>query len=176
MKAKIGLLGCGNPARNWYMPTLSELTKHGEVEWVALCDMDEQLATEYGTKYGVPYYLSLDEMLDKHKDLTAVCIVTSDPLHHTLATQVAERGVSIRVTEAAHAWMADNGYKPEFGAREMGRIIHSHVKRPLADMMLFGDLQGGGQAVIDVQDDALVVTAEPESVPEAPAEPELVDA
>ena len=47
MKAKIGLLGCGNPSRNWYMPTLSELTKDGEVEWVALCDMDETLAQKY---------------------------------------------------------------------------------------------------------------------------------
>ena len=102
-----------------------------------------------------------------------------DKFVEQLQDQVAERGVSIRVTEAAHAWMAENGYKPEFGAREMGRIIHSNVKRPLADMMLFGDLQGGGSAVIDVQDDELVVTAEPEAVPpepEAPAEPELVDA
>ena len=97
MKAKIGLLGCGNPARNWNMPTLSELTKHGEVEWIALCDMDETLAKKYGNQYGVPYYLSLDEMLDKNKDLTAVCIVTSDPLHHVLGSQVAERGVHVMV-------------------------------------------------------------------------------
>ena len=50
MKAKIGLLGCGNPSRSWYMPTLSELTKYGEIEWVALCDMDEKLAEEHGAK------------------------------------------------------------------------------------------------------------------------------
>ncbi|MAI42993.1 MAG: Gfo/Idh/MocA family protein [Candidatus Azotimanducaceae bacterium] len=97
MKAKIGLLGCGNPSRNWYMPTLKELTKRGEIEWVALCDMDEKLAKEYGEHYSVPYYTSLDEMLDKNKDLTAVCIVTSDPLHHVLGSQVAERGVHVMV-------------------------------------------------------------------------------
>ena len=97
MKAKIGILGCGNPSRSWYMPTLSELTKRGEIEWVALCDMDKELAEEHGTQYGVPYYLSLDEMLDKHKDLTAVCVVTSDPLHHVLAAQVAEHGVHVMV-------------------------------------------------------------------------------
>ena len=97
MTAKIGLLGCGNPSQNWYMPTLSELTKHGEIEWIALCDMDEKLAKKYGTEYDIPHYLSLDEMLDKNKDLDAVCIVTSDPLHHLLGSQVAERGVHVMV-------------------------------------------------------------------------------
>ncbi len=100
-----------------------------------------------------------------------------------LSDQIAERGVSISVTDAAREWMADNGYKPEFGAREMSRIIHQHIKRPLADLMLFGDLQGGGTARIDVEDDALTVAAAPESQPpsgspESPVdeEPELVDA
>ncbi len=85
---------------------------------------------------------------------------------------------SILVTPTAHDWLADNGYKPEFGAREMERIIHQHIKRPLADMMLFGDLQGGGTATIDVDGEELVVKAEAETAsPEtAPPEPELVDA
>ena len=97
MKAKIAILGCGNPSRQWHMPTLSELTKRGEIEWVALCDMDEKLATENGAKYGVPHYTSLDEMLDKHKDILVVDVVTSDPLHHVLARQVAEHGKHVIV-------------------------------------------------------------------------------
>ena len=76
-----------------------------------------------------------------------------------LEDQVAERGVSISLSDEAREWMAEHGYKPEFGAREMGRIIHQHIKRPLADMMLFGDLQGGGTARIDLKDGTLTVTA-----------------
>ena len=67
-----------------------------------------------------------------------------------LRDQVSERGVAITVTPAARAWLAENGYKPEFGAREMGRVIHRSIKKPLADDMLFGALKDGGEAVIDV--------------------------
>ena len=72
MKAKVALLGCGNPARKWHWPTLAELAKRGEIEFVALCDMDERLATESGTAYGVPYYTSAEEMLDRHTDILVV--------------------------------------------------------------------------------------------------------
>jgi ATP-dependent Clp protease ATP-binding subunit ClpA len=100
-----------------------------------------------------------------------------------LSDQIAERGVSLSITDAAREWMTDHGYKPEFGAREMGRIIHQHIKRPLADLMLFGALEGGGTARIDVVDDKLTVTADPEAKPPKPSpeepadeEPEMVDA
>jgi ATP-dependent Clp protease ATP-binding subunit ClpA len=99
-----------------------------------------------------------------------------DKFMEELNNQVAERGVSIRATPAAHQWMAEHGYKPEFGAREMGRIIHSHVKRPLADLMLFGELQGGGTAIIDVEEDELTVRVDVEHPPSESAESELVDA
>ena len=96
-----------------------------------------------------------------------------------LQEQVEERSVTIEVTPAAHDWLAEHGYKPEFGAREMGRMIHQHIKRPLADMMLFGDLQQGGTAIIDVADDELVVRVKTEKSPPEPEpaeERELVDA
>jgi ATP-dependent Clp protease ATP-binding subunit ClpA len=67
-----------------------------------------------------------------------------------LNTQVAERGVSIELTEAARTWMAERGYKPEYGAREMARVIHKSVKMPMADLMLFGALKDGGVATVDI--------------------------
>ena len=76
-----------------------------------------------------------------------------------LAAQVADRDVTIRVTDAARDWMGERGHKPEFGAREMSRIIHQHIKRPLADLMLFGPLAKGGEAVVDVKDDELKISA-----------------
>ncbi|MCY4130493.1 MAG: Gfo/Idh/MocA family oxidoreductase [Gammaproteobacteria bacterium] len=97
MKAKVALLGCGNPAQKWHLPTLSELAKRGDIEFVALCDMVEDIAAASGTKYGVPYYTNLDEMLDRHKDILVVDIVTGDPTHHVLACQLAERGKHVMV-------------------------------------------------------------------------------
>ncbi len=67
-----------------------------------------------------------------------------------LSAQVADRGVTIEATPAARDWLAEKGYNPAMGAREMGRVIHHNIKRPLADMMLFGDLVGGGIARLDV--------------------------
>ena len=42
--------------------------------------------------------------------------------------------------QAAREWLADNGYEPEFGARPMARLVESAIKRPLAEALLFGDL------------------------------------
>lgn len=97
MKAKVALLGCGNPAQKWHLPTLTELNKRGDIEFVALCDMVENIARETGAKYGVPHYTSIDEMLDRHKDIQVVDIVTGDPSHHVLACQLAERGKHVMV-------------------------------------------------------------------------------
>ena len=95
--AKIALVGCGNPARRWHLPTLAELAKRGLIEFVALCDLDQTLAAESGKQYGVPHYTDIDEMLDRHKDIMAVDIVTGDPTHHTIARHIAERGRHVMV-------------------------------------------------------------------------------
>lgn len=93
-----------------------------------------------------------------------------------LEDQVAERGVKIHLTQKARQWMAEEGYKPEFGAREMGRVVHNHIKKPLADLMLFGPLQDGGEAVIDLVNGELTVTPKTQQLPLKESEPELVDA
>ena len=95
--AKIALVGCGNPARRWHLPTLAELAKREWIEFVALCDLDETLAAESGRNYGVPHYTDIDDMLDRHKDIMAVDVVTGDPTHHVIARQIAERGKHVMV-------------------------------------------------------------------------------
>jgi len=66
--------------------------------------------------------------------------------------------------------MAKIGYKPEFGAREMGRVIHHQIKQPLAELMLFGVLQEGGVARVSLNEagDGLEVTGEGEITDEDP--------
>ncbi|HAT87645.1 MAG TPA: ATP-dependent Clp protease ATP-binding subunit ClpA, partial [Rhizobiales bacterium] len=51
---------------------------------------------------------------------------------------------------AATRWLADKGYDPKMGARPLGRVIQEHIKRPLAEEILFGKLVKGGTVQVDV--------------------------
>ena len=70
-----------------------------------------------------------------------------------LNAQTMERNVRIEASLAVKDWLSELGYKPEFGAREMNRVIHREVKLPLADFMLFGLLQDGGIARLELETD-----------------------
>ena len=73
-----------------------------------------------------------------------------------LATQLAERKVSISLSPQAREWLCRHGYDETYGARPLARVIQEHVKKPLADELLFGDLVGGGHVTVIVNDsDAL---------------------
>ncbi len=76
-----------------------------------------------------------------------------------LEQQLVEREVVLSATDAARQFFAKEGFSEQFGAREMGRVVQEHVKRPLADGILFGALQHGGVAEIDLVDGKVVVTA-----------------
>jgi ATP-dependent Clp protease ATP-binding subunit ClpA len=78
-----------------------------------------------------------------------------------LSAQLAERDVKLDVTDAARSWLAERGYDPAFGARPMARLVEDRIKRPLADLLLFGDLAKSGKARVDVQGDGLSVSAAP---------------
>jgi ATP-dependent Clp protease ATP-binding subunit ClpA len=67
-----------------------------------------------------------------------------------LEASLADKKVTIKLTTAAHDWLAVKGYDPLMGARPMARLIQNEIKKPLADKLLFGDLQDGGKVVIDL--------------------------
>ena len=70
-----------------------------------------------------------------------------------LEAQLAERGVTIELSDAAVRWLADKGYDERMGARPLGRVIQEYVKKPLADEVLFGKLKNGGTVKLDVTSD-----------------------
>ena len=89
-----------------------------------------------------------------------------------LEAQLADRGVTITLSDAARDWLAERGYEPLYGARPLGRVVQEHVKKPLAEELLFGRLTDGGIAKVDVKDAdedgeirGLKVTAEAPDVP-----------
>jgi ATP-dependent Clp protease ATP-binding subunit ClpA len=71
-----------------------------------------------------------------------------------LEAQLADRDVTIELSEPAKAWLIERGYDEQMGARPMARVIQEYVKKPLADEVLFGKLKGGGHVrVIVVKDE-----------------------
>jgi ATP-dependent Clp protease ATP-binding subunit ClpA len=72
-----------------------------------------------------------------------------------LETQLADRNVTIDLSDEARAWLVEHGYDEAMGARPMSRVIHTHIKTPLADELLFGRLKNGGAVhVVVVADEA----------------------
>ncbi|MCY4289785.1 MAG: ATP-dependent Clp protease ATP-binding subunit ClpA [Aestuariivita sp.] len=68
-----------------------------------------------------------------------------------LEAQLMDRGVAIELSRAATEWLADRGYDDKMGARPLGRVIQEHIKKPLAEELLFGELAKGGLAKVTVR-------------------------
>ena len=82
-----------------------------------------------------------------------------DKLLIEVEAQLEQKGVALNVDEAARRWIAQKGYDPKMGARPMARVIQEHIKRPLAEELLFGKLVGGGQVRVSVAADESALAA-----------------
>ena len=69
-----------------------------------------------------------------------------------LEAQLADRNVTIELTDAARQWLAKKGYDKNYGARPLARVIQEYIKKPLAEELLFGKLTGGGLVHVEVAD------------------------
>jgi ATP-dependent Clp protease ATP-binding subunit ClpA len=72
-----------------------------------------------------------------------------------LEAQLMDRNVHIELTRPAAEWLADKGYDDKMGARPLGRVIQEHIKKPLAEELLFGKLAKGGIVKVTVKDGEL---------------------
>ena len=82
-----------------------------------------------------------------------VILLVVDKFVSELDVLLAEKKVTIDLSQAAKNWLAEKGYSKKYGARPMGRLIQNEIKRPLADEILFGKLVNGGHVEIDVSPD-----------------------
>ncbi|TLY56074.1 MAG: ATP-dependent Clp protease ATP-binding subunit ClpA [Gammaproteobacteria bacterium] len=94
-----------------------------------------------------------------------------DKLIVEVEAQLEQKGVTITLDDAARRWIAKEGYDPKMGARPMARTIQEHIKRPLAEELLFGRLAGGGHVRVSVSEDGtrLALQYEPAQLPAVPA-------
>jgi ATP-dependent Clp protease ATP-binding subunit ClpA len=87
--------------------------------------------------------------------------LTPEVMHHIvdkavkeLEGQLAERNVTVSLTDAARDYFAKKGYDVDNGARPLARLVQDEIKRPLADEILFGKLEKGGHVDVDVEGEA----------------------
>ncbi len=94
-----------------------------------------------------------------------------------LEAQLIDRNVHIELTPAAADWLAEKGYDSRMGARPLGRVIQEHIKKPLAEELLFGRLTKGGVVHVSLRDGALALDVEGPEHPRLPkAKPPLLTA
>jgi ATP-dependent Clp protease ATP-binding subunit ClpA len=77
-----------------------------------------------------------------------------------LEAQLMDRNVAIELTRAAAEWLANKGYDDTMGARPLGRVIQEHIKKPLAEELLFGKLMKGGIVKVGVKNGELDLRVE----------------
>ena len=73
-----------------------------------------------------------------------------------LEVQLGDRNITLELTDEATDWMAKNGFDELYGARPLGRVIQEHIKKPLADDILFGRLTKGGHVKVALKDGKIV--------------------
>ncbi|MCU0848744.1 MAG: ATP-dependent Clp protease ATP-binding subunit ClpA [Spirochaetes bacterium] len=71
---------------------------------------------------------------------------------------LAAKNITLEVTDGCCRWLAEKGYSPEFGAREIARLIQEKIRNFFVDEVLFGRLSGGGKATADIVDGDVRVT------------------
>ena len=84
---------------------------------------------------------------------TDVVLLVVDKFVRRLKVQLKERGITLRLTDAARERLAAKGYDPKFGARPLARVLARDIETPLADEILFGRLEKGGKVVVDAAAD-----------------------
>jgi len=77
-----------------------------------------------------------------------------------LETQLSQSNVTLEMDAQARSWLAEHGFDPGMGARPMARVIKEHIKKPLAEDLLFGRLVNGGHVRVSEQDGKLTFDVE----------------
>jgi ATP-dependent Clp protease ATP-binding subunit ClpB len=104
------------------------------------------------------------EFLNRLDEIVVFDALTQDELARIVDLQLAllekrlaVRRITIQVTDAARAWLAETGYDPAYGARPLRRLIQSAIGDPLSRMLIGGEVNDGGSVVVDKGEDGLVL-------------------
>ena len=106
----------------------------------------------------------LDDIIQFGRLPEGVILGVVDKFLEELQVQLDEKQVHMQVSQAAREWFGKNGYDADMGARPMARLIQQKLKKPMAEILLFGELADSGGVLkvdIDKQSNEIVLHAEP---------------
>lgn len=128
-------------------------------------DHSQDALSEINRVFSPEFRNRLDEIIwFNHLDMTVIAKVV-DKFLVELQAQLDDKAVVLEVSDEARTLLAEKGYDKSMGARPMARVVTELIKRPLADEILFGKLEKGGTAHVDVEGDELTISVErPEKV------------
>ncbi len=111
---------------------------------------------EYIKKVFTPEFRNRLDAIVQFKPLsTDIIMNVVDKFLVELQTQLDEKGVTIHADDEVRLWLSEKGYDEKMGARPMARVIKEHIKKPMAEKILFGKLSSGGEVQIVLEDNEL---------------------
>ncbi len=114
-------------------------------------DTGSERGSEAIKQFFSPEFLNrLDAVISFENLPKPILLQVIDKFLTELKTQLKEKKVEIEVSAAAREWLYNKGYNPAYGARPFGRTIDEHIKKPMVDKILFGELKGGGKIYVDI--------------------------
>ncbi len=121
--------------------------------------MKDKVLTEVKRFFRPEFLNRIDEMvvfhaLDRDEILSIVDFLLKD-----VRNSIAEKGMTLEVTQEAKEFLAEKGYDPQFGARPLRRVIQNEIEDRLSDELLEGRLGEGDTVVVDIKDGAVFVTS-----------------
>ncbi|WP_426257954.1 ATP-dependent chaperone ClpB [Sphingomonas sp. DC1600-2] len=134
------------------------LTTLGEGEDVA--SVEPQVMEIVRGHFRPEFLNRLDEIVLFHRLGQAEMAPIVDIQVQRIATLLAERKVSLELTDAARAWLGRVGYDPVYGARPLKRAVQRYLQDPLADLILRGSVKDGATVRVDEGDGRLELTVE----------------
>jgi ATP-dependent Clp protease ATP-binding subunit ClpA len=104
----------------------------------------------------------LDDIIQFNALSKDVILDVVDKFLVELQVQLEDKKVHLQVSDAVRAWLGEKGYDRDMGARPMARLIQQELKKPMAEILLFGDLAAdGGKLLVDLKDDKIKLTSKP---------------
>ncbi len=110
----------------------------------------------------------LDAIIQFRSLAVDVVMKVVDKFLMEMENQLADKGVNVEVSADARQWLAEHGFDEKMGARPMKRVIQEHIKRPLADELLFGSLAEGGEVRVTLKEDGTGLDLDCHSASAAP--------
>ena len=121
-------------------------------------DMKEKVMLEVKKTFRPEFLNRLDEIIVFHELNEEQLRQVVDLLAKDLQKRLAERKLSVEITEKAKSWLAKEGYDPVYGARPLRRALEKYVENPLAVKVLGGEFKEGDTIVVDAGDEGLTFT------------------